>query len=181
MDRLFWGFLFLFLNFDLNFNSASLGLLPDWAGYLLLYLGCSELLRESELFQKPRPFCVGLAVYAGVFWLLELLGISANLGLLSWGLGLAATCLELYLTMLIIDAIANTEIRRNYDLCAAHLRKVWKVLAVCTVAATVLMIVPALALLCTVIACITGIVFLVAVHGTRKAYRQMLIEQSQPF
>ena len=181
MDKLFWGFFFLILNFNLNFNGAALGLLPDWVGFLLLYLGCGRLLEESELFRKPRPFCVGLSIYTGVLWLMGLLGISTDLGILSWILGLVAVCLNLYTSMLIVDAITNVEMRRNYDLCAAHLRKVWKVLAVCTAAATLLMIVPALALLCAVIACITGIVFLVAVHGTRKAYRQMLIEQSQPF
>ena len=181
MHKLFWGFFFLFLNFSLNFNGAVLQLLPDWVGFLLLYAACSELERESELFEKPRPFCIGLAVYAGVFWLLELLGISANLGLLNWGLGLAATCLELYVTMLIIDAITNVEMRRNYDLCAAHLRKVWKVLAVCTVAAHLLLILPALAAICVLVAAISAILFLVAVHGTRKAWRNMVDEQSKPF
>ena len=181
MDRLFWGFFFLFLNFNLTFNGASLNLLPDWIGYILLYLGCGQLLSESEMFQKPRPFCVALSVYAGVLWLMDLLGIGANFFVVSWILGFAATCLDLYTSMLVVDAITNVEMHRNYDLCAAHLRKVWKVLAVCTIAAYILTILPALALLCAVIACITGIVFLVAVHGTRKAYRQMLIEQSQPF
>lgn len=181
MDQLFWGFFFLFLNFNLNVNGTSLGLLPDWVGYILLYLGCSALERESELFGKPRPFCVGLGIYTGVLWLMDLFGIGANLGILSWILGLAATCLNLYVSMLIIDAITNVEMRRNYDLCAAHLRRVWKVLAVCTVIVHLLVIVPVLALICVLVATITSIVFLVAVNGTRKAWKNMLDEQSKPF
>lgn len=181
MDKLFWGFFFLFLNFNLNVNGTSLGLLPDWVGYILLYLGCSALERESDLFGKPRPFCVGLGIYTGVLWLMELLGISANLGILSWLLGLVAVCLNLYVSMLIIDAITNVEMRRNYDLCAAHLRRVWKVLAVCTVIAHLLVIVPVLALICVLVATITSIVFLVAIHSTRKAWKNMLDEQSKPF
>ena len=181
MNKLFWGFFFLFLNFNLNINSASLQLLPDWLGYILLYLACGELLGESELFQKPRPFCVGLAVYTGILYLLDMLGISANLGILSWILGLAATGLNLYVSMLIVDALRNVEMRRNYDLCTAHLRTVWKVLAVCTVAAHVLLIFPVLAVLCGLVAAVTGILFLVAVHGTRKAWRNMVDEQSKPF
>ena len=182
MNKLFWGFFFLFLNFSLNMNGASLQLLPDWVGFILLYLACNELEGESELFAKPRPFCIGLAVYTGILWLMDLLGIGANLGVVSWILGLAATCLNLYVSMLIIDAITNVEMHRNYDLCAAHLRKVWKVLAVCTIAANVLLIVPVVAaVLCILVAAVTGIVFLVAVHKTRKAYQQMLIDQSKPF
>ena len=181
MDQLFWGFFFLFLNFNLNVNGTSLGLLPDWVGYILLYLGCSALERESELFGKPRPFCVGLGIYTGVLWLMDLFGIGAELGILSWLLGLVAVCLNLYTSMLVVDAIANVEMRRNYDLCAAHLKTVWKVLAVCTVAAQLLTILPVLALVCVLIAAVTGIVFLVAIHSTRKAWKNMLDEQSKPF
>ena len=162
-------------------DASSLQLLPDWVGFILLYAACNELESESELFQKPRPFCVGLAVYTGILWLMDLLGIGANLGILSWILGLTATCLNLYVSMLIIDALRNVEMRRNYDLCVTHLRTVWKVLAVCTVAAHVLLIVPVLALLCVLVAAVTGILFLVAVHGTRKAWQNMLHEQSNPF
>jgi len=180
MDKLFWGFFFLFLGFHISINNATLQLLPEWAGFLLLYAACNELDGESELFRKPRPFCIGLAVYTGILWLMDLLGIGANLGVLSWILGLAATCLNLYVSMLIIDAITNVEMRRNYDLCAAHLRRVWKVLAVCTVIVHLLVIVPVLALICVLVATITGIVFLVAVNGTRKAWKNMLYEQSKP-
>jgi hypothetical protein len=181
MNKLFWGFFFLFLNFSLNFNGASLQLLPDWLGFILLFAACSELENESELFSKPRPFCIGLAAYTALLWLMDLLGISANLGILSWILGLATTCLNLYVAMLIVDAIANVEMHRNYDLCAAHLRKVWKVLAVCTVITHFLLIVPVLALICVLVAAVTSIVFLVAVNGTCKAWRSMLYEQSKPF
>lgn len=181
MNKLFWGFFFLFLNFNLNFNGASLQLLPDWVGFILLYLACGELLGESEMFQKPRPFCAGLAIYTGILWLMELLGIGANLGILSWILGLAATCLNLYISMLIVDAVANVEMRRNYDLCSAHLRRVWKVVAVATIAANVLLIVPVVAFICVLVAAVAGIVFLVAVHKTRKAYHNMIAEQSKPF
>lgn len=181
MNKLFWGFFLLFLNFNLNFNAASLELLPDWLGFILLYLACQELLAESELFKKPQPFCIGLAIYDGILFLMKLLGISANLGILSWVLGLAAVCLNLYVSMLIIDAITNMEMRRNYDLSSAHLRQVWKVVAVSTVAANILVVVPVLAVVCSLVAAVAGIVFLVAVHRTRKAYRAMLYEFSKPF
>ena len=181
MNNLFWGFFLVFLNFNLHINEASLQLLPDWLGFILLFLGCCELLKESDMFQKPRPFCVGLAVYTGLLWLMDLIGISADLGVVSWILGLAATFLNLYTSMLIIDALTNVEMRRNYDLCVAHLRKVWKVLAVTTVAAHLLLIVPVLAVICVLVIAVVDIFFLIAVHGTRKAWQNMLREQSKPF
>ena len=62
---------------------SSLQLLPDWVGFILLYAACNELESESDMFQKPRPFCLGLAVYTGILWLLDLLGIGADLGIIS--------------------------------------------------------------------------------------------------
>ena len=181
MNKLFWGFFLIYFNFSLTANGSTLQILPAWLGYLMLYLACSELQGESELFQKPRPFCVGFAVYTGILWLLSLLNISANLGIVSWILGLLSVCLSLYVGKLIIDALANVEIRRNYDLCIAHLRNVWTLMAICSAASHLLVIVPALALGCATAAGFAVIFFLIALHGTRKAWQNMLYEQSKPF
>ncbi len=181
MDKLFWGFFLIYLDFNLNFGASTLHLLPEWLGFVLLYLGCGELLGESELFQRPQPFCAGLAVYSAIVWLADLMGFGAGLSVLWWVLALVSGALTLYVGYLVINALANVEMRRNYDLCTAHLRKVWTVMAVTTVAAYLLMIVPAIALVCLIAAAVAGIVFLVAVHGTRKAWRNMIYEQSNPF
>ena len=45
---------------------------------------------------------------------------------------------------------------------------------------TLLLLLPKLALLCAIAAGIAGIVFLVAVHGTRKVWHNMMEEQSRP-
>ena len=54
-------------------------------------------------------------------------------------------------------------------------------MAVATIAANVLLIVPVVAVVCALVAAVAGIVFLVAVHKTRKAYHHMIAEQSKPF
>ena len=181
MNKLFWGFFLLFLNFHLSFNANTLQLLPDWLGFILLYLACAELRSESELFGKPQPFCIGLAIYDATFWLLDFLAINVQLGILGWALRLAALCLRLYVTLLVVKAIANMEMRRNADLGSAWLRRVWTVLAAASIAACLLTLIPALAILGAITAGIAGIVFLVAVHKTRKAYRQMLSDYRQDF
>ena len=181
MNKLVWGFFLIFLNFSLNFNGASLQLLPDWLGFILLYLACGELLGESEMFQKPRPFCVGLSIYSAIIWVLDFAGFDTEAGVLSWILSIAFSALTLYVGYLVIEAFRNVEMRRNYDLCSVHLRKVWLVLAVTTAAGYVLLLLlPTLALVCAIAAGIAGIVFLVAVHGTRKAWHNMMDEQSRP-
>ena len=45
MSKIFAGFLFVFLNFNLTLNQTyTVNLLPDFIGFLLLYLGTRELL-----------------------------------------------------------------------------------------------------------------------------------------
>lgn len=180
MNKLFWGFFLIYLDFNLNFGASTLQLLPDWLGFVLLYIACVELLGESELFQRPQPFCAGLAIYSAIAWLVNLTGFGAGSSVLWWVLALVDTALTLYVNYLVIDALANVEMRRNYDLCTAHLRKVWMVLAVATVSACLLMIVPQIAVICVIAAAVAGIFFLVAIHGTRKAWRNMMDEQSLP-
>ena len=181
MNKLFWGFFFLFLNFSVNMDVSSLQLLPDWVGFILLYAACNELESESDMFQKPRPFCVGLSIYSAILWVLDFAGFDTAAGVLSWILSIAFSVLTLYVGYLVIEAFRNVEMRRNYDLCSVHLRKVWLVLAVTTAAGYVLLLLlPTLALVCAIAAGIAGIVFLVAVHGTRKAWHNMMDEQSRP-
>lgn len=172
MNKLFWGFFFTFLNINLTLGSSStLNLLPDWVGYILLLLGCRELLEESDLFARPRPWCIGMAVYTGLLWLWGLRGDGD--GLFPQLLSLAAALVGLWLTKLIIDAIANMEQRRDAYFGSQYLYKVWKVSAICSVASYVLLILaPMLAILSLLAGAVAGIIFLVAVHRARKAYYQ---------
>ena len=43
MKKLFWGFFFIFINFNIAINSHVLNLIPSFVGYLLLYQAAGEL------------------------------------------------------------------------------------------------------------------------------------------
>ena len=48
MTKIFVGFLFVFLNFNFTLNDTYvINLLPDFVGFILLYMGTRELLEES--------------------------------------------------------------------------------------------------------------------------------------
>ncbi len=174
MNKLFWGFFFITLNFSLNFNGASINVLPNWAGYILLYLACGELLHESDLFQKPRGFCFILALIDGASWLLALVGLRSGGSIFAWLISAVFLALRLAVSYWIIDAIANTEVRRNAPLGSASLRRTWTVQAICAVAALALVFIPLLAGLAALAASIAAIVFLVSIHKSRKLYREMV-------
>ena len=63
--RLFWGFFFLLLDFNLNFNSAfTIPLLPNFVGWIFLWRGVDILSSARPSLGLLRPFCGVLGVYS---------------------------------------------------------------------------------------------------------------------
>lgn len=185
MGKLFWGFILILFDFKLSFElalgSSTLHFLPEWLGYILLTAGCSQLERECELFGKARPFCYALAAVNAFIWMGDLLGLSLGTNVFGILFNFALLCLHLYVVRMIINAIAQTEIRRHYNLSAAYLRRVWAAVAVSAAAALLLIWIPYLAVVAAVAASIASIIFLFAFHSTRKAYEQMEREYARGF
>lgn len=57
MTKIFIGFLFAFLDFNLLLNGHVLNLLPDFVGTILMLLGTQELSAESERYSPCAPGC----------------------------------------------------------------------------------------------------------------------------
>jgi hypothetical protein len=58
LNKVFWGSLLVFLNFHIN----NFDILPDFLGYLFIYLGLIGLAPYSNHFTKAKPFVLILAV-----------------------------------------------------------------------------------------------------------------------
>ena len=48
MNCIFWGF-DLFINFELNLEGSTVGLIPDLLGYMIMIRGLNEIRREFYL------------------------------------------------------------------------------------------------------------------------------------
>lgn len=140
MKKLFWGFFLIFLDFNLNFNQYSLNILPDFAGYILLFQGMRELGEESRRFQSIRPFAVGMAVYTAILWLGNLLGVGSGSEyqqILTDILGLLAAIVALYVSWGLTQGVLEMESRRGADLNGQRIDKMWKALAAVQIVNTV--------------------------------------------
>ena len=80
MSALFWGFFFVYINFNLIVNGHVLNVLPAFVGYALIMKSCREMEGESGLFSSIRPFALGMAVYTGILWLGDLLAVTGQGG-----------------------------------------------------------------------------------------------------
>ena len=63
--RLFWGFFFLLLDFNLNFNSTfTIPLVPNFVGWIFLWRGVDALAPVRPSLDLLKPFCTALGVCA---------------------------------------------------------------------------------------------------------------------
>lgn len=174
MSKLFWGFFFLFINFNLNVNQYTLNVLPPFVGYILLWQGMRQLEGESEVFRGPQPFAVGMAIYTGILWLGDLLGIGSPGSWLGTLLGLIAMVVSLYVSWAVVQAVRDMEERREADINGASMQLAWTVMAVAQVASYVLAWLGSLAALVGVIVALVGVIWLLlAFWRGKKLYEQL--------
>ena len=95
MRNLFWGFFFVYLNFNLNLNEHSINLLPGFVGWLFIVKGMDALAHESAYFERPRPFAIALAVYEAILWLGNVLAVISD-NWISMILGLVSAAAAFY-------------------------------------------------------------------------------------
>ena len=79
MSKIFIGFLFVFLNLSFKLDDTHvINLLPDFIGFMLLYLGTRELREESRRYTTAAPWLLVLTAYGIACWLMKLLGINGG-------------------------------------------------------------------------------------------------------
>jgi len=116
MKKLFLGFLFIYLNFDLSFNQFTLNVFPDFVGYIFLLQGVKELDAESSLFRGIRPFATGMVVYTAILWVGKLMGLTAGGNWVATLLELISTAVSLYISWVLIQGVLDMEQHHGADL-----------------------------------------------------------------
>lgn len=73
LSKIAWGYVLLYLDFHLSVNGHTLNVLPNWAGYLLIFSAIVLLGVEWRSLLLLKPFCVLLGVVSAVDWVWVLL------------------------------------------------------------------------------------------------------------
>lgn len=76
MKKIFIGLLFLFFRITIN----SVDILPNFVGYVLIYLGLAEVIQTPSV-ETSRMLSAAAAVVEGVLWVLALFGVGLGLPL----------------------------------------------------------------------------------------------------
>ena len=170
MEKLFFGFLLTFLDFNLDLGASRIGLIPDFVGYIFLRNGLREMAEESPRFIRIRPFVTFMAFYTGTCYWMDLVGLSASLGALAIIPGLVSLALFLYISYTIVLGVQDMEVSYHMSFGGHTLMTAWTVAAVCQVLTFVLLFIPLLALISLITAFVAGIWFLVLFYQAKNAY-----------
>ena len=138
LSKIAWAYLLILLNFRIN----DLDLLPNWAGYLLIFLAIGQLSGELRNLPLLKPFCILLGIAAGVDWLaLPLSG--AELTGRFFLLSALVACVALYFHFqLLTDLALLADGPGNAPVLAPRLRVCRNIDAVLQIAVTLLSILP---------------------------------------
>ena len=173
MRSIFIGFLLIFLDFNFNIGESTIGLIPDFIGYILLVQGLREMEPESARFPQARPFAVGTGIYSAITYALDLFGVTNQLGGLGIALGFLYTIVSLCLAWLVVKGVQEAEQRRRTDLNGHSLWTAWLLMAVFQLISYVFLFIPVLVLVGILASFVISIVFLVALHTAKNRYAEL--------
>lgn len=173
MNHVFWGLLLIFLNFNITIGDSMIGILPDFAGFILIVLGLKELVEESAFFTKAILFAKGMVVYSIILYSLDLFGLARTLSWFTTFAGIIATIVSLYISYNIIQGILDVEGKYSVDLNGENLLRLWKPLAVLELLAYVSLLMPMLAVVFIVASFVLTIMFMVCFYTTKNNYMQI--------
>lgn len=170
MRNIFSGFILIFLDFNLNLGNSTIGLIPDFIGYFVMIGGLDQMVGESTIFTKVRPFVVGMAVYTGILYFLDLFGISMSLGVLTYVLALTSMAISLYISYNIVMGVIDMEGKYNRPLNGDSLKSTWTLMAVLNVLTFVSLLIPLIAIISIIASLIVAIFFLLAFNNSKNLY-----------
>ena len=175
MNSIFIGMIFIFLDFNLTFNNVIVGLIPDFIGYIYIYKGAKELSVYSERFEETYTYIVVMGIYSAVVYLLRLTGITASLGMpITYILNLIVCIMSLVISYKIVQGIADIEIVTSSELNYEKLNSSWKILAVFSIAACVLSIIPGINIFCAIVSFVAGVYYLFVFNTSKRLFNENL-------
>jgi len=170
MGNIFIGLLLICLDFDLTLENIKVGLLPNFLGYIVMIKGLKIMAQESPVFIKAKPFAAGMAVYTGILYIMDLLGISASYGALTYLLSLLATGVLLYILYIIVSGVSDTEKKYEISLEGDRLKSAWILRAVFDIISYVLYWFWPLPIIGVIGSLLSSIYFLVIFHKSKHLY-----------
>lgn len=109
----------IFVNIYFYLGNSIIGLIPDFAGYILISSGIKECIEEKKSYKHVQNFAFAACIFSAVIWCMDLFTVSSNLYAnfgVTWGYVLKAVSIVFtgIVTYLLIDIFDYAGSRMNY-------------------------------------------------------------------
>ena len=175
MNYIFWGFFFIILDFNITSGYTIIGLLPTFVGYILLLKGLRIIEKLSPRFAKVQSLTIVMAVYTGILYLGNLMGMSGQMYGLSLLLVLASIIVGLYIQFNIAMGIKDIEMTHSVILNADTLILLWKFVALGTALSYIGLFIPPFGVLTIILAVVANLIFLYYLYQSKKAFDRLYL------
>lgn len=172
MTMILIGFLLVLFDYDIAIGDSTIGLLPNFVGYFLVYAGLDELIEENGQLAKLRPWVVGTGFFSGALYAIALFGLTTVSPYLMLFFYLMELILCYSIIYRIIAGIGKIEYRLGITLMAGRLKTqwIWMVLLLGSIY-LFLFLGPGLSVILSIAYMVLIILFLVAFHKTSVLFR----------
>ena len=79
MLKLLIGIILILLNYSINIGNIHIELIPDFLGYIVLYMGLKELKGYSVYFQKNQKYAIVMVIFSGVLYVVSFVSYLADI------------------------------------------------------------------------------------------------------
>lgn len=171
MNRIFTGMLWIFLDFNWDLGDITIGLIPDFIGYIIIVKGLVEMSKFSDRFDKVKYGTVGMAIYTSFVYAMDLFGIwKVFVGIMPLVVGMVSSIVSFWISYNIVMGIREIEDDRCVDLNSEVLYRDWKQVLAFTVFSYAFIIIPILAVVSIIIVFIISILFLVELNKSKNLF-----------
>lgn len=170
MTKLFWGFLFVMLDYPVNIGPCSFSLFPDFIGYILLASGCTPLYFESPHFDKAGGISIVAILITSILFVMGLVGITSTLLTIGELICLVMVCSHA------VSGILDTEVKYGRNMGGQRLYNLWITIIVLTVVTVLLSFAPVLNLFAApliVAIFVVHVIFLMYMRKCSKVYDEL--------
>lgn len=162
MNRLFWGLIFVILDWKFTLGTAVFEILPDFLGFYLLMKGMEEPATQSPSFDRGRHWAFALALASGIHFGAELMAPGTETQVIMWAAGLVLLAAGLLLIRGILRGLGELGLE------TAAAEGMWLVLialqSICYLANWI----PVVGDICNLVSLGTGLLFLLCYYRTMK-------------
>ena len=171
MKKLWIGCLFVLLSFDIHIEDSTIGLIPDFVGYILLVMGLKELSAEQIELGKLNVIAGIMAVCSAILYISNICAIPLYAPIFFNVINVLKLIFNLYIVYQIIGIVNALERKYGSDFNSVKIMNAWSVMLCANVLLYLTMVlIPIAAIVCIIVELVSIIYFLVQFYKTTDLF-----------